>query len=925
MKNYRLPHILKEEINNQVESMLSRNIIEPSTSPYNSPIILVPKKSQDGSRKWRFCIDYRQLNKHIIPDRFPLPRIDDILDSLGRAKFFSILDLFSGFHQVALHPDSRDITSFSTDRGSFRFKTLPFGLNIAPNSFARMMSLAFSGLNPSTSFLYLDDLIVVGASEKHHLKNLGSVFETCRKFNLKLNPLKCQFFRTEVTFLGHKCTDKGILPDNSKFDVIKYYPRPTDKDAVKRFIAFCNYYRRFIKDFANIAYPLNVLTRKRVDFNWSKECEMAFQALKRILSNPPILQYPDFSKQFIITVDAAKFGSGAILSQITDNEDLPVAYASKSFTKGELNKSVIEKEFTAIHWAVKFFRPYIYGTKFLVRSDHKPLQYLFAKKDPSSKLSRMRLDLSEFDFEIEYIPGKHNVGADALSRIDFKHLESINNNNAILSVTTRSMMKNKADLSVEDICSTPPERPPIIHAYEPVNSSGCYHWPLISFSPIDSDKSISINIISNKRKPFISRRIRATTLHDNSLLQLIFSTITSMADIIKTYNFKICSSDYIFSLFNLEDFKNRANELLTKLSVAVIPPVTIVDSVEEKQRLLELFHNDPLYGGHCGVNRLFCKIKSQYHWRGMFRDIKNFVGKCRVCAVNKPVHSNKEFLELTPNPQQAFDITIIDTIGPFPISESGNKFAVTAICDLTKFLFIIPIPNKDATTIAKALFNDIIRYFGILKEIRTDLGTEFANNVVKELCNLLNISHKTSTPYRHETVGTVERNHRTLNEYLRAYINDNHTDWDKYVCMFNYCYNLTPNTALHGYSLFELVFGRRAISPDFLAKPVTPIYNLDSYVLELQHRLKIAHMQVNRYLASDKVLRKQVYDKNIKPFNFKVNDHVLVRNNAGHKLDAIYKGPYTITGLEGVNAILLDPVTNKTSLAHKNRIVLAKE
>ena len=158
--------------------MLSRNIIEPSTSPYNSPIILVPKKSQDGSRKWRFCIDYRQLNKHIIPDRFPLPRIDDILDSLGRAKFFSILDLFSGFHQVALHPDSRDITSFSTGRGSFRFKTLPFGLNIAPNSFARMMSLAFSGLNPSTSFLYLDDLIVVGASEKHHLKNLGSVFET---------------------------------------------------------------------------------------------------------------------------------------------------------------------------------------------------------------------------------------------------------------------------------------------------------------------------------------------------------------------------------------------------------------------------------------------------------------------------------------------------------------------------------------------------------------------------------------------------------------------------------------------------------------------------------------------------------------------------------------------------------------------------
>jgi len=924
IKNYRLPYSLKKEINDQVESMLQRNIIEPSTSAYNSPIILVPKKSNSKNQKWRFCVDYRQLNKRIIPDRFPLPRIDDILDSLGRAKFFSILDLFSGFHQVSIHPDSRDITSFSTDRGSFRFKTLPFGLNLAPNSFARMMSMAFSGLNPTTSFLYLDDLIVVGASENHHLNNLVSVFETCRKMNLKLNPTKCQFFRTEVTFLGHKCTDKGILPDNDKFRAIDQYPIPADKDSVKRFIAFCNYYRRFIKNFAEIAYPLNVLTRKRVEFNWTQECEIAFHTLKKRLVNPPILQYPDFNKQFIITVDAAKFGTGAILSQVTDDKDLPVAFASKAFTKGELNKSVIEKELTAIHWAIKYFKPYVYGTKFLVRSDHKPLQYLFSKKDPSSKLARMRLDLLEYDFIVEYIPGKLNVGADALSRIDFNLLKIIDSSNKILKITTRSMNRNKNDTPAKENSSTPPEASSIIHVYEPVNCSECYYWPLISFTPIDTSNCVTLDIISKNKRRIATKRFKIEKPYDEQKLHDILSYLAMLADNISLYKFRIYSTDYIFKLFNLNSFKSKANDILAKLSVAVVSPVRPIASGNEKQRLLKLFHDDPIHGGHCGINRLYLKLKAQYAWKNMLRDVKNYIKSCKSCALNKPVPKNKEYLQITPTPQQAFDITIIDTIGPFPISENGNKFAITAICDLTKYLIIIPIPNKEATTIAAAFFNNVIKYFGITKVIRTDLGTEFYNNIMRELCKLLNISHKTSTPYRHETVGTVERSHRTLNEYLRAYINNNHTDWDKCANIFNYCYNITPSTALHGYTPFELVFGKRATTPDFLSQPILPVYNVENYANELRYRLQIAHNHVRQYLQSDKEQRKKYHDSNASPIDFQVNDKVLLANDAGHKLDAVYKGPFVITALEGVNAIVRDQKTRKTSLIHKNRLVLAK-
>ena len=200
----------------------------------------------------------------------------------------------SVFHQIELDENSRDITSFSTSNGSYRFTRLRFGLKIAPNSFQRMMTIAFSGLKLSQAFLYMDDLIVIGCSEKHMLNNFISVFDVCRKHNLKLHPEKCSFFMHEVTFLGHKCTDKGILPDDKKFDVILNYPVPHDSDSARRFIAFCNYYRRFIKNFADYSRHITRLNKKNVPFEWTDECQNAFEYLKSQLIKPTLLQYPDF-------------------------------------------------------------------------------------------------------------------------------------------------------------------------------------------------------------------------------------------------------------------------------------------------------------------------------------------------------------------------------------------------------------------------------------------------------------------------------------------------------------------------------------------------------------------------------------------------------------------------------------------------------
>lgn len=491
IKQYKIPHAHKEEMKRQVKEHLEGDLVEPSMSPYNNPVLLVPKKSPDGTKKWRFVVDFRQLNKKLIPDRYPLPRIDDIFDNLGNSQFFSTLDLASGFHQIKLEKESRRACAFSTPLGQFQFKRLPFGLSISPNSFSRMMAIAFNEIIPERAFLYIDDLIVLGYSSKNHLANLRKVFEICRRVNLKLNPLKCDFFRSEVTYLGHRLTREGIKPDPEKFQAIRNYPVPTSKEEVKRFVAFCNYYRKFVQNFNQITGCLNDLTKKKSIFLWTERCQASFDLMKSKLTNPPILAYPNFSREFIITTDASDLACGAVLSQLDDEgNDKPVQYASRSFTQGEKNKPVIEKELVAIHWAVNIFKPYVYGTKFLIKTDHRPLVFLFNLKNPTSRLARIRLDLQEYDFDVEFVKGTSNVCADALSRVNIQDLKDKYEqvlNLVQMFVVTRSMTKNQLQQTSSSVdVRKPREYENFIN--EVMNAKPYQSIPTLSFNLESSSK-----------------------------------------------------------------------------------------------------------------------------------------------------------------------------------------------------------------------------------------------------------------------------------------------------------------------------------------------------------------------------------------------------------------------------------------------------
>ena len=386
---YRMPFRHKQEINQQMQKLEEERIIVPSKSPWNAPLLVVPKKpDQDGKVKYRVCVDFRKLNQVTVGDAYPLPNITDILDQLGKSKYYTTLDLAQGYHQVEMHPDHREKTAFSTDKGHFEFTRVPFGLKGAPATFQRLMNTVLTGLNGLKAFVYLDDIIIYAHSIEDHTEKLQEVFNRLRDFNLKLQPSKCSFMRKEVNYLGHVITDEGVKPDPNKIRCVLEFPIPTNPKEVKSFLGLSGYYRRFVPRYGQIAKPLTSLLKKDVTFHWSDLCQAAFEELKSILTKEPLLQYPDFSRTFNLTCDASNFAIGSVLSQGPIGKDPPIAYASRTLNKAEQNYNTTEKELCAIIWGVKQFRPYLYGQKFNIITDHRALSWLFNIKDPGSRLTR---------------------------------------------------------------------------------------------------------------------------------------------------------------------------------------------------------------------------------------------------------------------------------------------------------------------------------------------------------------------------------------------------------------------------------------------------------------------------------------------------------------------------------------------------------
>lgn len=410
----RIPARLVPELKQEVEEMLATGIIEPSRSEWCSPVVLVPKKDDS---KLRFCVNFSKLNAVSAFDPYPMPRVDELIDRLGKANFLTTLDLCKGYWQVPLTESSKDLTTFRVPSGLFRFRVMPFGLHGAPATFQRLVDEVLRGAEDYAA-AYIDDIVIFSRTWEEHLQHLANVFQRIQGAGLVINAKKCHIAKTEVQYLGYVIGGGGIRPQVGKVEAIAASPLPNTKKRLRSFLGLVGWYRRLIPNFSSRSAVLTDMTGKAspVKVRWTQESENAFKDLKNCLCKEPVLQCPDFTLPFTVQTDASGVGLGAMLLQGENGNQLPVQYISRKLFPREKRYSTVEKEALAIKWALDTLKYYLIGKEFVLETDHSALQWIHKMKDTNARITRWYLSLQPYRFQVRYRPGKKNVIADFLSR-----------------------------------------------------------------------------------------------------------------------------------------------------------------------------------------------------------------------------------------------------------------------------------------------------------------------------------------------------------------------------------------------------------------------------------------------------------------------------------------------------------------------------
>lgn len=903
IKQYRIPESHKFEIQRQISELESKGIIEKSDSPWNSPLLLVPKKTEcKNEKKFRMVIDYRKLNSVTISQSYPIPLVDEIIDQMRGAKIFTVLDLHGAFHQIPLSEKCKQYTAFSTAYDKYHFNSSPFGLVGSPFTWLRTISTVLKGIVGRNVFVYMDDIIIHSKTIMEHRQTIETVLKKLIEHNLKLNIEKSKFFQSEVSYLGHIISAEGMKTDPRKTSCMNKFPTPTNVTDIQRFLGMCNYYRRYVEGYAKIARPLYQLCRKDVPFLWSDKCENAFNQLKASLTSPPILIFPDFSDTFIVTTDASEFAIGAVISQGYIPNDRPIQFFSKSLSKAQINYSTIEKELLAILTAVETFKYYLYGRIFLIVTDHKPLTYLLTSKNLTGRLHRWKFSLMEFQFKIVHRKGTQNVVADALSRINIPE-EKCEEHKLSIAQTRQGTRNNAAGKDTRiffpEKCNMLIELKDFDHIFYFFENTNCRMHKNLEHK-LKTKLNVPEFFLENELFSVNENRTVArisSVLRTEKQIKDIESCLEKITKFCKGKNFQKIAFNVDFrELKDYLQFKFSLHKLTegTNLEITIyLNKVIELTLTEDINKVLEAYHDTKL-GGHAGFERMKNTIRRHFSWPRMSKDIKKYVENCSVCEQSKVQRHTKAPLQISSTASEPFEKIYLDLVGPIsPQSEDGNKYIFTCNCDLSKYAIAVAIPDATALTTAKSLIHNIILRYGIPKEIVTDNGTNFISQTLKEVNRLLKVKRIFTTPY-HPQSNQVERFHRSLSEYLKAYIQSDQTNWDKYIDYAIFCYNITCNSST-GFTPFELVFGRKMELPCGFTKDSTPIYNYDNYASDLRTKLKMSYELARENLIKRKQQNKIQHDRRLNNVSLRRNDLVLViKNQKDGKFERPYEGPYRV-------------------------------
>ena len=851
----RLPYAFREEVKSQVTDMLQKGVIEPSSSPWASPIVLVKKK--DG--QYRFCVDYRKLNAVTKKDAHPLPRVDDLLDALNGSCMFSTMDLRSGYWQVSVEPSDKEKTAFVTPDGLWEFCRMPFGVSNGCATFQRAIEIVLSGLTYETCLCYFDDVIIPSSDLQEHCKRLSTVLCRFQQHNLRVKASKCTFGASQVLFLGHVVSAHGVHTDPKKIDAVAKLCAPKNVDQVRSFLGLAGYYRRFLPDFATISAPLVALTKKNSKFIWNSAHTKAFTSLKKLLCQAPVLSYPNFHRLFVLQTDASDIGIGAVLAQKDpQGHDHVISYASRSLTDREKKFSTTEKEALAVVFAVNHFRTYLLGKKFSLITDHSALRWLHSI-EAKGRLGRWVMDLQEYEFTVHHRPGSDNGNADALFRLPRMQdselpmlglADSYNYNCA----TTLKPGYNLQAKQLED--------------------------PVLS-------KIIQMKLDHFPKPPFF---------------------VWGRDPAMRTY-------------WNCWDSLHIVNGLLVKSigdnsfpQYSFVVPQCLVDSV------LQGIHCSP-FSGHFGIKRTIMRTKHRFFWPEMISQIKEFVRNCEVCAQNKSGAQNQQAPMQSIDINEPFVFWAMDYMGPLPETARGNKHLLVVMDHFTKWCEAFPTRDQKAHTVAQILVSKLFSRFGPPHVIHSDQGRNFESHLMQEVCQLMGIHKSRTTAYHPQCDGLVERQNRTLQDILSAYVSDHQDDWDQWVHLAVYAYNTSTHEAT-GFSPYELVFGRLARTPLELDLdlPLKNPCSQSEYIRSVRDNLHSIKQVAQQNLKKSRLKQKQLGTAPSRAWTpHPIGSSVWLRRPKSWKFGSRWMGPYQVISRNGINYSIRSK-TGKDMVVHHNNV-----